>query len=130
MSGELRVALIAPPYFEVPPSGYGGVEAVVANLANGLVARGHAVTLIGAGRPGTAASFLPVWDNVIPERLGEPFPEVVHAAAVRHAVETLAGDGGLDVVHDHTLAGPLNAAADCLNPSAPAGRYHVPRVRF
>ena len=52
MSGELRVALIAPPYFEVPPSGYGGVEAVVANLANGLVARGHAVTLIGAGRPG------------------------------------------------------------------------------
>jgi glycosyltransferase involved in cell wall biosynthesis len=110
MSGELRVALIAPPYFEVPPSGYGGVEAVVANLANGLVARGHAVTLIGAGRPGTAASFMPVWDNVIPERLGEPFPEVVHAAAVRQAVETLAGDGGLDVVHDHTLAGPLNAA--------------------
>jgi glycosyltransferase involved in cell wall biosynthesis len=110
MSGELRVALIAPPYFEVPPSGYGGVEAVVANLANGLVARGHAVTLIGAGRPGTAASFVPVWDDVIPDRLGEPFPEVVHAAAVRHAVETLAGDGGLDVVHDHTLAGPLNAA--------------------
>jgi glycosyltransferase involved in cell wall biosynthesis len=108
---RLRVALVAPPYFDVPPAGYGGVEAMVADLADALVARGHSVTLIGAGRAGTAAAFVPVWDRTVPERLGEPFPEVMHAAASRRAVERLAREAGLDVVHDHTLAGPLNAPA-------------------
>jgi glycosyltransferase involved in cell wall biosynthesis len=103
--------LIAPPYFDVPPPAYGGVEAVVADLADALVERGHSVTLVGAGRPGTSARFIPVWDKIIPERLGEPFPEVVHAAVTRRAVEELANSSGVDVVHDHTLAGPLNAPA-------------------
>ncbi|MCE6996034.1 glycosyltransferase family 4 protein [Saccharothrix sp. S26] len=108
---RLRVALVAPPYFDVPPKAYGGVEAVVADLADSLVARGHSVTLLGAGEPGTKARFVPVWDRTVPERLGEPFPEVVHAAAVRREIERLADAEGLDVVHDHTLAGPLNAPA-------------------
>jgi len=107
----LRIVLIAPPYFDVPPPAYGGVEAVVADLADALVERGHSVVLVGAGRPGTAARFVPVWDQTIPERLGEPFPEVVHAAVTRRAVEELAASSGVDVVHDHTLAGPLNAPA-------------------
>ncbi|GGP80863.1 glycosyltransferase family 4 protein [Saccharothrix coeruleofusca] len=106
----LRIALVAPPYFDVPPSAYGGVEAVVADLADALVARGHRVTLVGAGRDGTAARFVPVWDRTVPERLGEPFPEVMHALATRRAVEDLIRTEGLDVVHDHTLSGPLNAA--------------------
>jgi len=45
----------------------------------------------------------------MPERLGEPFPEVAHAAAAREAIARLFQDEGLDVVHDHTLAGPLLA---------------------
>ncbi|MDQ1643952.1 MAG: hypothetical protein QOJ50_136 [Cryptosporangiaceae bacterium] len=110
-SSPLRIALVAPPYFAVPPSGYGGVEAVVADLADALVARGHRVTLLGAGPPGTDADYVPVWDSPIPDRLGEPYPEVVHAAAVRAEIERLALGAGLDVVHDHTQAGPLNAAA-------------------
>ncbi|GGK16888.1 glycosyl transferase [Pilimelia terevasa] len=107
----LRIALVVPPYFDVPPAAYGGVEAVVADLADALVARGHRVVLIGAGRPGTSAEFLPVWDRTIPERLGEPFPELVHAAVTRRAVEHLVLRDGLDVVHDHTMSGPLNAPA-------------------
>jgi len=111
LGGPLRIALVAPPYFDVPPAGYGGVEAVVAELADALVARGHRVTLIGAGRAGTTAPLLAVWDRTIPERLGEPFPEIVHAAVTRRAVENLALRDGLDVVHDHTMSGPLNAPA-------------------
>ena len=67
----LRVALVVPPYFDVPPAAYGGVEAVVADLADGLVEEGHQVYLIGAGKPGTAAQFVPVWDHTVPDRLGE-----------------------------------------------------------
>ncbi|MDQ0377603.1 glycosyltransferase involved in cell wall biosynthesis [Amycolatopsis thermophila] len=107
----LRVAMVVPPYFDVPPKAYGGVEAVVADLADALVDRGHSVTLIGAGRPGTKARFVPVWDRTVPELLGEPYPEVMHAVAARRAVQRLAATGGVDVVHDHTLAGPLNAPA-------------------
>ncbi|GHE97025.1 glycosyl transferase [Amycolatopsis deserti] len=107
----LRVAMVVPPYFDVPPQAYGGVEAVVADLADALVDRGHHVTLIGAGRPGTKARFVPVWDRTVPELLGEPYPEVMHAIAARRAVQRLAAAEGVDVVHDHSLAGPLNAPA-------------------
>nr|WP_253730409.1 glycosyltransferase family 4 protein [Lentzea flava] len=111
VDSSLRVAMVAPPYFDVPPKAYGGVEAVVADLTNALSGRGHAVTLIGAGQCDAAAEFVPVWDRTVPERLGEPYPEVVHAVASRRAVERLVETGGVDVVHDHTFAGPLNAAA-------------------
>jgi glycosyltransferase involved in cell wall biosynthesis len=103
------VALVVPPYFDVPPAAYGGVEAVVADLADGLVDAGHQVYLIGAGRPGTGATFVPVWEHTVPDRLGEPYPEIMHALSVRRAVQRLAAEHGLDVVHEHTFAGPLNA---------------------
>jgi glycosyltransferase involved in cell wall biosynthesis len=106
----LRIALVAPPYFDVPPQGYGGTEAVVADLADALVARGHHVTLVGAGKPGTAAHFMPVWDDIQSDRLGQPYPEVMHALKTRRAIEDLASTEGVDIVHEHTMAGPLNAA--------------------
>ena len=68
----LRVALVVPPYFDVPPAAYGGVEAVVADLADGLVARGHHVYVLGAGKPGTNATFVPTWERTVPEQLGQP----------------------------------------------------------
>ena len=109
--GPLRIVLVAPPYFDVPPTGYGGVEAVVADLADALVARGHQVTLLGAGRAGTAARFVPLWDRTLPDRLGQPYPEVMNALKVRRAVACIAAADGIDIVHDHTFAGPLNAPA-------------------
>ena len=42
----LRIVLVAPPYFDIPPKGYGGIEAVVAELADALVKRGHDVTVL------------------------------------------------------------------------------------
>lgn len=106
----LRIVLVAPPYFDIPPKGYGGTEAVVADLADALVKRGHHVTVLGAGEPGTAARFVPLWDDALSDRLGQPFPEVMHALKVRRAIERIAETDGVDVVHDHTFAGPLNAA--------------------
>ncbi|PJK23151.1 glycosyltransferase [Mycobacterium goodii] len=105
----LRIVLVAPPYFDIPPKGYGGTEAVVADLADTLTARGHRVTVLGAGAPGTAARFQPLWERTLSERLGQPYPEIMHALKVRHAIERLADTEGVDIVHDHTFAGPLNA---------------------
>jgi glycosyltransferase involved in cell wall biosynthesis len=103
---RLHVAMIAPPYFDIPPKAYGGIEAVVADLVDALIDREHQVTLIGGGRHRTRAQrFLATCERQPAEQLGEPLPEVVHAAQVARLLEDLDAD----VVHDHTLAGPLLA---------------------
>src|SRR4051794_16715808 len=43
--GRLRIAITVDPYLPVPPKFYGGIERVVAFLADGLVKLGHDVTL-------------------------------------------------------------------------------------
>jgi glycosyltransferase involved in cell wall biosynthesis len=104
----LRIAMVAPPWYEVPPRGYGGIETMVAGLVDQLVARGHEVTLVGAGRSGTRASqFFPVFEEPPSARVGQALPEVLYAAAVGR----ILADLDVDVVHDHSLAGPLSAPA-------------------
>ncbi|WP_067169326.1 glycosyltransferase family 4 protein [Microtetraspora niveoalba] len=101
--GGLRIAMIAPPWYEVPPRGYGGIESMVADLVAGLVRRGHQVTLIGAGR----GVDLRTYEQPPSQRIGDPMPEVLHAAKVERMLEDLV----VDVVHDHSLAGPLGAGS-------------------
>jgi hypothetical protein len=47
----MRIAVIAPPWYTIPPSGYGGIEWVVALLADGLTDRSHEVTLFAPQGP-------------------------------------------------------------------------------
>ena len=55
---KLRIALVAPLAERVPPRKYGGTELVIANLANGLVERGHAVTLLARSDSRTKAKLV------------------------------------------------------------------------
>jgi glycosyl transferase family 4 len=106
-STPMHVAVIAPPWLELPPDAYGGVESVCSDLVDALVARGVDVTLLGPGQHGTTAAFRrtgPVADSRL---MGRALPEVVQAARLPE----LLGDLGVDVVHDNTLAGPLVGAA-------------------
>ncbi|MGN9812232.1 glycosyltransferase family 4 protein [Micromonospora sp. BQ11] len=106
--------MVVPPWLSVPPPGYGGLETVVAGLVDALVARGHAVTLFGAGNVhGTAADFVSTVPDLQYGRLGEALPELAHVARVNH----LVGPADFDVIHDHTTVGPLVA-----------GRRAVPTV--
>jgi glycosyltransferase involved in cell wall biosynthesis len=102
----LRVAMLVPPWYELPPPGYGGMEQMGAALVDALVARGHEVTLFGAGHgTGTAADFVSTVREPQFEQLGEILPELVHVARVDRMLER----GGFDVVHDHTWAGLVAA---------------------
>ncbi|WP_260616014.1 glycosyltransferase family 4 protein [Microbispora sp. KK1-11] len=99
----LHIAMVAPPWYDIPPKGYGGIESMTADLVRGLLARGHRVTVIGAGDGVDRRTY-----NEPPSaRIGEAFPEVVHAARAERFLGGLAPD----VVHDHSLAGPLCASA-------------------
>src|SRR5689334_20628183 len=104
----LRIAMVAPPWFEVPPTAYGGIEALIGHLVDQLVDRRHDVLLVGAGRHRTKARrFVAVADNPLAAQLGQPVPEVLHAARTAAALRDIE----IDLVHDHTLAGPLLAEA-------------------
>jgi glycosyltransferase involved in cell wall biosynthesis len=99
----MRIGLIAPPWIPVPPITYGGTEAVVDNLARGLVRLGHQVRLFTIGE-----STCPVPSDHLFERAVEPIGQTVpEAAHVLAAYESLAD---MDIIHDHTILGPLMGA--------------------
>jgi len=102
---RLRIAFVTPPWFDVPPQAYGGIELMAGDLIDALVDRGHDVILVGAGYNGTRAHFLRTFEQAPSRRLGEPLPEIVHAAWAGRYLDELV----VDVVHDHTLTGPLAA---------------------
>jgi glycosyltransferase involved in cell wall biosynthesis len=101
----LRIAMVAPPWYELPPAGYGGIEQSCATLIDALVARGHQVTLFGAGRrTGTLARLVTTMGQQS-ARIGDEMVTALHAARVN----LMLASGRFDVVHDHTVSGPLTA---------------------
>ncbi|HEY2241626.1 MAG TPA: glycosyltransferase family 4 protein [Streptosporangiaceae bacterium] len=102
---RLRIAFVMPPWFDVPPQAYGGIELMAGDLIDALIERGHEVALVGAGYNGTRAHFLRTFEQAPSQRLGEPLPEIVQAAWAARYLDDL----DVDVIHDHTLAGPLAA---------------------
>lgn len=107
VSRPLRVGVVAPPWYAVPPPGYGGTEAVVAAIVDQLVSRGHHVSLVAAGEPGTKAQrFLRSYEEPPSHLLGASvLPELIQAAEAQRVLDEL----DLDVIHDHSAAGPLLA---------------------
>jgi glycosyltransferase involved in cell wall biosynthesis len=101
----VRIAVIAPPWLPVPPPAYGGLEAVVDTLARGLRDAGHEVLLFATGD--STCSVRTDW--VVDEPVGTAGLGV--AAEIQQVVNAYerAVAWGADVVHDHTLVGPLYA---------------------
>jgi glycosyltransferase involved in cell wall biosynthesis len=99
----VRIAIVAPPWVPVPPTAYGGTEAVLDNLARGLVAAGHDVLLFATGDSTCEAPTR--W--VIERAAGTV--DTGSATELRHVVHAydVIRDWGADVVHDHTLVGPV-----------------------
>lgn len=105
----LRIVLVAPPWYTVPPQGYGGVELVVALLAEGLRARGHTVTLIAADGSGLeAVACAPAGLSADLGSATERHREVTYAA---RALDVLGSLGPVDVIHDHCGFSTLVGAA-------------------
>ncbi len=96
----MRIGLVAPPWIAVPPPSYGGTESVIDNLARGLVDRGHEVVLFTVG-----TSTVPVQRDFLyaepVEPMGLSVPEAAHTLAAHDALRDV------DVIHDHTVLGPL-----------------------
>jgi glycosyltransferase involved in cell wall biosynthesis len=98
----MKVAVLAPAWFPVPPTGYGGIEWIVWLLADGLVDAGHDVTLFAAGHSRTKAKLESVFEEAPSDDIGRTFPEL------RHLLHCYAGQDRFDLINDHTgLLGAL-----------------------
>jgi glycosyltransferase involved in cell wall biosynthesis len=104
----MRIAILAPPWFPVPPSGYGGIEWVVSILADALADAGHEVTLFASGDSRTRAKLSYVYADAPRKLIGRSQPELRHALACYARVDEF------DVINDHTgmLGAVLGATVD------------------
>jgi glycosyltransferase involved in cell wall biosynthesis len=93
--------MLAPPWISLPPSGYGGVEAVVSALTEALVRRGHTVTLFCAPGSVSSAEVVTLLDEAHPDEIERSLYEVDHVVRAFDEIELVAGHGRFDVVHDH-----------------------------
>ncbi len=98
----MRIAILSPVWFPVPPTAYGGIEWVVSLLADGLADAGHDVTLFASGDSRTRARLVSVYDVAPSERIGTSLVELDHALACFERA------GEFDVISDHS--GPVAAA--------------------
>ena len=60
---KLKIAQVAPLWLTIPPQAYGGIERIVAMLCDGLVDKGHEVTLFAAPGSKTKAKLISVLKN-------------------------------------------------------------------
>lgn len=100
---DVLIGLIAPPWLPTPPRRYGGTEQVVDLLARGLVAAGHEVLLFATGDSTCPVPRRSLFDTpAFP--MCESVPEAAHVVAAYEALRHV------DVIHDHTVLGPLIGA--------------------
>ena len=113
---KLRIAHIAPPWFAIPPRDYGGTENVISTLTEGLVQRGHAVTLFATGDSITSANLWYIWSKdlismQVPWTDSSKAKKHIQDAfqyAIRENKNGVAGSRyNFDIIHVH-----LSSAAD------------------
>ena len=66
----MKIAVLSPVWFPVPPTRYGGIEWIVSLLSEGLVRAGHEVTLFASGDSSTQAELVAVYDEAPSEMIG------------------------------------------------------------
>ena len=108
----MRIAEVAPPWLAVPPRGYGGIELVVSLTADGLVDRGHDVTLFATGDSITKAELEYVFERA-------PGPTEINSIWIDTAQSLLAfrHPSRFDVYHVHACWSSLVAGAVCEVPT-------------
>jgi glycosyltransferase involved in cell wall biosynthesis len=94
--GSVKILLVSTMIFGVPPTGYGGLEGVVEDLAVELIKLGHKVSIVcpkGSNVPGA--------ELIMPCEASFANPEGEAYNAYKEALEA----GNWDICHDHSWAG-------------------------
>lgn len=101
MQEALRIALVAPPWYPLPPNGYGGTELVVHLLAGELRRMGHSIHVFGAEHSEEGVEM--VADSAWAQDLGSSQESTRLSTYLARVYQRLRSQR-FDVIHDH--AGP------------------------
>ncbi|PWU03161.1 MAG: glycosyl transferase [Candidatus Melainabacteria bacterium] len=96
----MKIAQLAPNVERVPPDNYGGTELIVHLLTEGLVERGHEVTLFASGDSATGARLVSVIDKPLrnhPQVLLRQWP----AFDIQSLLKVREMQSQFDIVHNH-----------------------------
>ncbi len=101
----MKILMLSPAEERVPPRKYGGTELVIYNLVEGLVKRGHQVTLAASGDSITSAKLYPLAEKALRVRFNDQnsdlkLREAFKYIAVARALK-LASSKDFDIVHNH-----------------------------
>jgi glycosyltransferase involved in cell wall biosynthesis len=100
----VNIGIIAPPWAPIPPQLYGGIEQAVDCECRGLVAAGHEVLLFTTGDSTCPVPSKWLLERSEGARIGFSVPELRHVLAAYEAVDDC------DIIHDHTMIGPVYAS--------------------
>jgi glycosyltransferase involved in cell wall biosynthesis len=123
----MNIGIVAPVTESIPPARYGGTERVVSVLTEGLVRRGHDVTLFASGDSQTSARLVSTCDRSL--RLHPEIRDSV-AATVIHVGEALRQADQFDIIHNHAdyVAWPFARMARTPTVTTTHGRIDLPEI--
>jgi glycosyltransferase involved in cell wall biosynthesis len=128
----MRIAQIAPLYEDVPPRTYGGTERVIAALCDGLVARGHDVTLFATGGSRTDARLESVISASLRLRMNSSeMADIGGHLHLRMLADVYGHASDFDVIHSHIDLTTLPFVESSVTPTVLTlhGRLDTPVVQ-
>lgn len=94
----MKIAQIAPIWYRIPPRKYGGTEQIVSTLTEGLVKKGHNVTLFASGDSLTSAHLESIIDKPLIE---QGFNFQSYSYPIRHMLNAIKHAKDFDILHFH-----------------------------
>lgn len=114
MSRALRVAQVAPVAISIPPARSGSIETVTSLLTEGLVARGHDVTLFATGGSRTRAKLHATYERGYRE---DPTIWPWELCEMLNLAAAIERAGAFDVIHYQAEYYPMSLAFSRLSPT-------------
>jgi len=108
----MKIAMVMPPWFKIPPESYGGIEIIVSLLTDGLVEKDHEVTLFTISESQSKARIFTVFNEEMKSYLDRP-PSSFLNIALTHTLASYfeIAKGNYDIIHDHTWKEGLACAS-------------------
>jgi glycosyltransferase involved in cell wall biosynthesis len=127
----VKLAQIAPLYEAVPPEHYGGTERVIAALCDGLIDRGHDVTVFAARKSTTRARLHAMGDPLRERMSRHELAEVAPHLHLRMLADVYDQAEDFDLIHSHLDVWTLPFARRSRTPSLLTmhGRLDTPYVQ-
>lgn len=99
----MRIAIVAGPYYPVPPTKYGGTERVVYCLIKGLQELGHQPILLAPGDSKVDCQLISIAENSIPfpKKDSAAFRRAIQEALRKTKVELNKIASDVDIIHSH-----------------------------